>query len=682
MNCEKNNIKEVEHMVKQRVRFLAVVLLVGMILSLMAVMMRLGGSINFEEFLSADRVYDFSKETLTKSSTNWQYIPERNGYMILKDKASKKFKLDGKEQVWNILYLTIEEMSVPCINGTLISYNCNGERVLEQAIQLVEGENRILLNAEIPMYQIAVMILDSEGEFISIKAMQIRTTLNWFTLKHFMALFSVVYGLFLLGLIIIIFVFHRIERKRKEKCERLIKGIKKSLYIPIDILQYAYCLFGDFLGRRISGNLKREQRRALQIYFLCILFLWMIIGNVLNWNSNESIYRYHVLVCVILLIMSAIITWEKPLQPIRWNNFLMGNWFVLWVGVAISDLFVKKETGALGCVMLAVGGFFIFVIQNTGKSQETARSFMIALEITFAITTAFCMIFRIKGMAIYYNGVFCSPDENAMFASLMVSIFLMELKQLLVHRTSSKRNTQKYILYITGMSIAAYFVLRSESVVGYVAIGMVTLHFCLCYFSQFKFLWKDRRSIIIGCLVGFVAVCIVHISVTRLPEALQLEVAYENEILITDVSEELQDAINQYKPGIMDNVIRTEKIEVLTIWKSYIRRLNLMGHRGNEKVFRQEVPVNSGYIEIAYRYGVFILVPYLVLQVGLAFRVIKCSYKWNAQKTNRKRSINFMIFSITVIYICFSFFGNAERVWGHPLWLCFYLLPFAMQEKY
>lgn len=62
-------------------------ILAGTLISAMLVMMRLGGSINFQEFMSAGRVYDFEPRELQQNSKNWIYEKENKGHRLLKKRA-------------------------------------------------------------------------------------------------------------------------------------------------------------------------------------------------------------------------------------------------------------------------------------------------------------------------------------------------------------------------------------------------------------------------------------------------------------------------------------------------------------------------------------------------------------------------------------------------------------------
>ena len=167
------------------------IFLIGILVSVMLVMMRMGGSINFNEFMSADRVHDVSPIELQRDSSTWSYDKEKNGFWLLSDKAFIRYLLDGEEQVWNYLYITVEQMSTESLEGMIKFFNKDGKKTAEQIIGLTKGKNMIVLDGDIPMQKLGIMISDAQGQFLSISAIQVRTTPSWFTIPHFLKLFLV-----------------------------------------------------------------------------------------------------------------------------------------------------------------------------------------------------------------------------------------------------------------------------------------------------------------------------------------------------------------------------------------------------------------------------------------------------------------------------------------------------------
>lgn len=648
--------------------------LTGILLSVMVVFMRLGGAINLEEFMSAGRVYDFSHSDLTKDSSTWIYQPEERGYRFSEDDAVNRYKLNGKEDAWGFLYIDVENMSVPSMEGMLEYYNAGKEKAAEQAICLTEGRNALELATDVPMYKMAIRILNEKGEFLSISSMQIRTGPSWYTRKHFAELFAVC----LLGFLAVSGILLYLKKK-------LSLNIKiPDVYRLIALLQYMFQLLGDYFGERTGGKLRTGQRKAMRKLLFGLLFSWMIIGNVLNWMNSQEMYRYHVFGCMVLLVLLALVSWEKPLQKVSWKTPWMACWLLLWGGMIISDFFVIKKWELTGQVMLFAGSFLIFFWQNMTQPRDMLRDFLDALELVFLAGTVYCMLFRMKRPAIDYNGLFRSSEEFSMYGAFMWCMFLVELDNLIKEDTGLFNDVKQkkkytiipYMKYITGAAISFYFVLRSNCIAGFAASAIGGAFVLFRQLGSLKQLrehtGKLLKSMGIGTVMAVLAVSTVHIATKQFPQFLNLNITYENERLVTGLSDEdYSDYFTQY-PEEAERVKRKQDMEYRTVWRSYIRRWNLFGHSEQPRVFRKRSPAYSGYIAISYGAGLFILVPYIGYQAALLCRSGKTFYRRKETCQAEYQDLSLVLLT-GIVYISFCIWGNVDVVWGHPLWLSFYL---------
>lgn len=669
-------------MKREKKFYLFLFFLTGILLSVMIVFMRLGGAINLEEFMSAGKVYDFSRSELTKNSSTWIYQPEEGGYRLSEDDAVNRYKLNGKEDSWGFLYIDVENMSVPSMEGMLEYYNTGKEKIAEQAICLTEGRNVLELAADVPMYKMAIRILNKKGEFLSISSMQIREGPSWYTGKHFAELFTVCFAGFLMVSGILFYLKKRLSVNIKTP----------DVHRLIDLLQYMFRLFGDYFGERTGGKLKADQRKAMRKLLFGLLFSWMIIGNALNWINSMEMYRYHVFICMVLLVLLALVTWEKPLQKISWKTPCMVCWLLLWGCMIISDFFVIKRWGLTGQVMFFAGSFLIFFWQNMQYPRDMLRDLLDALELLFLAGTVYCMLFRMKKPAIDYNGLFRSSEEFSMYGAFMWCMFLAELDNLIKEDTGlssgikqkKKYTAVSYMKYITGAAVSLYFVLRSNCIAGFAASaigGILVLFRMLGNFKQVReYTGKLLKSMGIGVFMAILAVSVVHIATKQLPQFLNLNITYENERLVTGLSD--KDYIDYFimYPEQAEGVKRKQDMEYGTVWKSHIRRWNLFGHSEQPRVFRKRSPAYNGYIAISYGAGLFILVPYIGYQVAILCRTRR-NFFCSKESCQTEFQTNFLILLTAIVYICFCLFGNADVVWGHPLWLSFYLIAGCPESR-
>lgn len=642
----------------------------GMLISVMLVMMRLGGSVNFQEFMSAGRVFDIPPAALQHDSSTWRYDKEQEGYWLINDKAVKYFRLDGQERTWNHLYITIEQLSRESLSGMVRYYGKDKKKLYQQPIELHEGVNAVPLDETAPMERLAIVFQGAQGEFISISEMQVRTTPSWFSVSHFLKLFCVSFAMVMAVLIALFFLKRRFCKPKSVCAEDLL----------LNSIQAQLQTLGDSLGRRMGGRLTEFQQSSIRKLLFSLLFLWMIIGNVAGWLKDGAVFRYYVLICALLLLLISVISWEKPLEKQSWKTPLMRSWLGIWLGVIICDLFVVRSielTAGLGMIFSA--SVFIFFWQNMEQKDRILIDIMSALEIIFFIAAIYCMVFRMKKPAIDYNGMFKSAEELAMYAILMAVVFLTRMDWLIGRNIDKSRNSvgkKDRIFFscfknVLGGAISLFFVLRSGHVPGILIFFLIVIWYLpKILLELFRNAAKCRRlfvSIVVSAILAYGCTCLIFAGTKYLPDLLDLNVEYGQEVLTTSLDgEEKEMFILQY-PGSLNGTRVKQKEKLPVIWRNYARRLNLFGHSGSLLVFRSTVSAYSGYLDMAFHHGIFILLPYTAYQISVISEGVQYAY-------HMKKKRNVFILFLGVTYLCFSICTNVEISWGHPLWLCYYLL--------
>lgn len=636
-------------------------ILAGMLISLMLVMMRLGGSVNFQEFISAGRVYDIEPGRLHMGSEGWLYEWENGGHRLLSDKAMIRYRPSDTVQTWSFLYITVRELSKEPVNGILRYYDGDNVKILEQPITLTRGRNMIQMDSTLPIRIFGIVILDAEGEFISISDMQIRTTPSWFTVPHFLELYAVALaGTF--TLLACILLIHRLARAKLPGgyVSRAVRFLQESMQDFIRV-------FGDALGKRMGGKLYPYQRESVRKFLFSLLFAWMMVGNALGWIVSMQMYRYHVLICVFLLLFISFVSWEKPLQRQYWGGLLMKCWLILWLGIILCDFFVvRKLESVVGYAMLFAGSVFVLFWQNMEKPGRMFRDIMEALQITFFLGVVYCMVFRGKLPAVDYNGIFKSSEELAMYAVLMAVVFLAGLD----HSLGSRGGFASYVKNITGGALSLFLLLRSGHLPGTLIFLLLSiLYIPLLARNLYKARGKWRPiflSVMAAGIIAYACTCFIFISTKYVPQLLGMDMEYENELLVTRLEGEERELYLMQFPNSLAGVRTKEAAKLPVIWRSYARRLNLFGHDGGQEVFRREIAPYNGYLGMAYQHGIFILLPYAAFQVMTLALGLKYFFRKNGRK-------NIYLLFLGIIYPCFCLCANVEISWGHPLWLCYYL---------
>ena len=249
---------------------LVTILLLGLLLCYSAVMMHIGGSFNIRELLSSGRVYDFTREELQQSSSNWQYSEEEQGYWIQKNKALKKWKIEKKATGWSFLYLNVKEMSAESMDIRIIYYNKAGEKVIEQPHVLTKGENIVIL--QYPgeeLYRMGIRIYGAKGQFLSIQSMQLRENARGFSVQRFGKLMAVSY----LGFLAALAVFWQFWKRVRK---RTLGGSS------LEMLQEVYQILIEDICRWVHKRTSSKGRIVSRKLLWCFLFQWMTAANVLG----------------------------------------------------------------------------------------------------------------------------------------------------------------------------------------------------------------------------------------------------------------------------------------------------------------------------------------------------------------------------------------------------------------
>lgn len=635
-------------------------ILIAALMSLMLVLMHMGGSVNFQEFMSAGRVYDVEPVKLQMSSRGWLYESQNQGHRLQKNKAMIRFSASDTVQTWEYLYITVRWLSKEPLEGVLRYYDGEDSKVLEQPIMLTQGRNMIRLDSTIPMRIFGITIFDAKGEFISVSDIQIRTTPSWFTIPYFLKLFAVALAE-TLALLVVITSIYRLIRAQLPGGRYGLRG-----EWLLDSMQDVIRVFGNFLGKQMGGRLYPHQRESVRIFLFSLLFVWMMFGNIAGWLANTQMYRYHVLICALLLLAISFVSWERALQNQNWSGPLMVSWLCIWLGMILCDFFVvRKIESVTGYAMLIVGSVFLYFWQNMQRPDRMIRDMMEALEVTFFLSAAYCFFFRGKLPAVDYNGMFRSSEELAMYAVLMAVVFLTELDWAL----EGQKGFSSYVKNITGGAASLFFLLRSGHLPGILIFLLIGILYIPIFAGKLYRQTAKIRTffcIIAAAIVAYACTCILFIGTKYVPQLLGMDVAYEEELLVTWLEGEQREQHLLQNPQSLLGVRSKQLANLPIIWRTYGRRLNLFGHSGGQKVFRRDIAPYSGYLGMAYQQGLFILLPYVLFQVLVVVLGMKCLL----QKCSGK---NVFLFFLGITYLCFCFCANTERCWGHPLWLCYYL---------
>ncbi len=611
-------------------------------------MMWIGGGVSFSDFLQTGDVYDFSQEALTSSAKGFEWDGEDGCFVITKEKAQKKFVINGKEAGWGILYIDADSIRMPQMQIQIQYYGRDKSLLYTQQAALVNGENKILLQPDIAMYRLGFVIADARGETVSFRSMQVREKEAPVAGAEAIGVFAVSFAVFLFA--VLFFVFRKKRKIRREEGA---------------LACYIYGSLCRGIGRLLGSRRAADGRwKYLRILFTMLFFV-SIAGNVTGFSTDQTFFRYHYLICAGLLLLAGFFCWERPLSAVSLRSPTACAWIMLWVFLMISDFFAGANVHFHAYVMVAAGGFFIFMWQQMEHADRLYDVAMDALKITFYISAIVCFLFRPKLLAVQYNGIFRNAPECAMFALLMFLTFFIGIDQ----AVEKKEERRRYLFWdVTGAALSFYFVLRAEQMAGYILAAVaLALMFARMVFLRHEyqsFLKKHAAALFFSVLTAVIISGIFHFGIRTIPQATGIVLSYEGEEKISGKDMSVIEEIRRALPQEAEGLVAKEEINSGPVTKTYLRRLNAFGNTDRVKVSRKEVKTQWGYLAFAYRYGIFAL--FLLCLYVL-------SVLWTGAPGFWKDRKKLWIFFTALVYAVFQAVSSADLPLAHPLWLCFFL---------
>lgn len=619
-------------------------LIAGILLCISASWMKTSNSFNFEQFLDKGDVYDYPQEELTTSTDSLVYDETSNTYMTKAAVAYKTFLNISVNKAWGYISLDIANLSVGYSDWKIEYDNSNGQKIGEQVVRVVSGENVIPITFKNSFSNIKIAIENQPNIIFTLKTVQLRDSATSLNIPDLLVQ-AIIYLWIYLGVTVLIW---------------LIKN--GYLYHLVELLQYIFILFGNHFGSRIGGKLSVIVKNRLRTMLFFILFVYMTLWCDLGFYQQKETYKYGILLSVILLILIGLISWERQLQYVRWSGVLSLSWLVLWSMVCLSDFVVSKFYKFTGYAFLFGVGFFFFVWNNMERPKWIRNNMIRALEWTFPVCMVFCMLFRQKRAFLLYNGPFPSRENMAAYALVTLLVFLADIYFCLLHRRVALRKL-KIVLFGVGAAISVYYLYISYTFICILTATVVTLMFVIFLFQRKHILALGiSGSIGVLCVTAVCAVVIVlafHMTLKNLPEHIGKNIYYANEKIETRIDsttlKNLQGADAKYWAGVTSTTV----IDTKQVWSEYLGRMNLFGHDNVLYYEHQQTMACNGMLEMAYRYGIFILVPYTLL-------LLSCLYlAWKER--------GYLMLAITLAFGIVMMTQNIEMPFAQPLWIIFYL---------
>ena len=652
------------------------VLLCGIVFSLSCGAMWVSKSFNLDCFYDIGKVHDIEYWPCITPEQGAVYLGEGRKIGITEDTACKTFVIEGTIKQWRTLILEVEDLNRESLEWQLEFYDNAGGLVGIQQVVLIPGKNIVGLGGQ-AFSQMKVWIYNSAGSTFSIQKMQFLENTQVIEASQYR------------NSVLFFFVLYLVIAWTAGKLYKRYVKNKMDFYILFSKLQDIYIRIGNMLlnMERIPGKYRSLGRRLL---FLGMLYYMLVINNK-DTYFKTSYYPRHILIFGIFLFGIGALSKEGTLKKKNWCLPYLRVWAIFWIMICLSDFIVKKRFTGWGWLMLLVAGFLFFVWQNMEEPKLLFLDLIKSIEYFSVLNLIFCFIARPKLEWYSYCGIAWNPNIAIQYLMPMCVAFMAEI----VEWIEKEKQGKGWIFHLIMVIAACYMGWLSQSRTGLASLAVVILLFLgtfLILLGKKKYRRRCWKAIV-TCTVLIVPVTFLcGWCIQNIPRKLRTQVIFprddyrlEVELPSLTLKAEAAGLIENIKNSrVVQKFLTSSDIEILTsgrnlYWAAYLRNMNLLGHPYQLEIWGIGRGEHSGFIIIAYRYGVFTIVPYL-LYIGLTIW-----YAWKYLRYQGTEQIyRFYPIGIAVGMLCILLVENVERPFYSVSCLAFYLLPgvFMMGQQW
>lgn len=637
--------------------------LTGIIFSFSICTIKLSDTVSLTTLYNVGKVYDIHESVYRNPCRQADGYVEKSGKVVLSNGMfSYDIMIEGEKKQWNYFCVELNDADVT-VWTIYFAKEKNSKIIGSESIRLPLSSGMNLVSIpKCSFNRIMVYVTGENDSAFCVKNMQLRENPPVFSMRKVLKIVVVSWLIYCLLSIVVFFVWKKI-------------GFLIKAYDWIKLLQDIYILIVKQLKKDIEKSFLLKKHKD---GFITFLFVLMFIYNV--WveifQSYYAKIKYHILFYSIIIVIIAILSTETQVMRRKWNNSLVWSWLVLWIMACISDFLIPKELGYVGYAMLFSVGFFIFIWNNMKRPETLTKNFVHAVHIFFGFITLFCLICRPEnvGGEIRYAGISRNPSIFALYLGTIYSVILAEIENLIKNR----ERFNKIIFYIIEGCIALSFCWKSQSVcplLCMIGISFIWLVRMNAYTRKHKYR-KRLVSIVISVIILIMPTYLcIDWGINHIPQFFGVSVTFIGEEPIAKQQYGMVAYASDLKEKFDNSRIRqkfsnTTFSEMISgrdyYYRTYLRDMNLFGHSNNPKMWGKRRLPHNAVLGIAHRYGVFAVVPYILMLVMVIIRTFRYA--------NKNISYAAVPFYVCLSAIMMSMVDNVEQPFVWLPWIGLYLM--------
>lgn len=636
--------------------------LTGFIVSVICCAVILTGDMSLRDpFYNCGDVYEIKENVYKSFNVQDKGYQDVSGQVVLQEgEYDYGLLIEGNTNKWKYLCITLDEVSSNSLKAT-VSYRKQKDDVIEQEYtteaKMEEGVNLLGIPDE-KFNIVSIEFTGENGTSFSVEKIELREKEPYSDFYSTFALLPLIFG----GYMIISTMILRFIKRT---------GKKWNVYSWIEVLQGVYILFArqfEFVSNILSGPKRRYIRR---LSFLC-MFLYSVFVEITGIYYDKL--KYHLAIYGILLLIIAIVSLESTIAKKNWNQPLVWGWLAFGLMMCVSDFLIPKELRYWGYVLLLVIGFYNFVWNQMRDPSELLWDFVWAVHVFLGIIVLFCLLFRPELETMRYSGISKNPSIFALYLGPIAAVVLGCLE----HEIRFGRRWK----YMLGLVLEGCVVLtllwKSQSAGPLLWIAGLSFIWIFRIFRYLRFLHKRR---VLAAIMLALVLCIVPVyggitwGLQNIPQMVGNELTFKGEtpvaktsygmvVQAADIGERLKSTRlgQKFSSASVSGILSGRNY----YYKTYLRNMNLVGHKDRPVMWGHRRQPHNAVLGIAYNYGVFTAVPYLIMLIAVVERTFRYS--------RRKGQLASVPFYVCTFSILASMADNVEQPFVWLSWMGLYLL--------
>lgn len=633
-------------------------LMAGMILVYLAAATAATGSFHADSFYDAGQVDEVYPLTLQTERPGFLYQnPGDDFFTVTEEYATEAILITQRNWNYIVLDTSLVNRDLILLDITACDENWNARKT--QRLEVKGGKQ--IFPCELPKSRnLLLAICGQEGAQFQFYQLQFR-------MKQFNADKKKMATAGALASVFYIFLSIGVVWLKKKRQHDVLRPFRKSADRCFSCyLQFVLSASG-FLYRIAENSVCQWDVRLKSAIRIVLMAFWISAEIVLRGTGLRlKAMGFHYALAMITTIVFSLTALEKKPRKLQWNNLLAKTWFWLSVIMVVSGFFVPKRWPCVGLLFLFVYGIWFFIWGNMQKPCRILSDVCLALKGVFWATVILSMFGRTYMPAQPYAGIYVNQNVFAAFLIMMMAVNLSQFYQLY-----QKQETYFLRSVLLGLELCLmlFFLVSTQSRIGWMTgVGVL-----LIFFQK----TKRRLLFVLQLLVLFLPVSFfTDWAFLHVQESFPYRIEYakaelEEEAVFLDTYEFGETVHAAESENVRKTSAKVAALDNLTsgritLWKAYIRKFNLWGHRYREKINGVFVHSHNAFSYMIYLYGILSLIPYAVMWMMIFVR--------SNRFAKRMQPYGFFPLALAVGFFIHAMIDTLEEPFAMESWIIVYFI--------